>query len=75
MKQSYATVMAEVARSACVVCEHPSRDEIEADRAAGRTYSVIARVLTRIGDFGPDVSPRTAARRVAIHFQEHVGRR
>jgi hypothetical protein len=72
MMKSYETAMAEVTRPRCAICEHPSRDEIEADRAAGRTYSVIARVLTRIGDFGTDVSPRTAARRVAIHFQEHV---
>lgn len=63
--------MTEMNARTCVICDHPERDAIEAHRNAGAPYSMIARALKKIGAFDDGMSARSAARRVAIHFQEH----
>lgn len=70
--ESFAELVAEIAAPPCVICTHPERDDIERARADGMPYTEIARVLKTIETFGPNVSIRSAAERVGVHFKEHV---
>lgn len=57
----------------CAICASDERADIEAARANGAPYSVIAQALQRLGTIDPNVTRDTASKRVRVHFETPHG--
>lgn len=71
-KETFADVIGELLKAQgarCAICEYSERENVEAARASGAPYSIIAVALQKLGVIDPNVTKDTATKRVRVHFE------